>query len=127
MPPPPVAGGPVTAGVCVAVTVAVGTVGAVRTVGVTLTVGVALGVTLGLIVPVGLTVVGITVAGITVAGAEPLAEGRKVVADADGGDDDVQLASAAHPRTMPTAVSGPRSTVPLLGVRTFVRYPIGQL
>jgi len=122
VPPPPVAGGPVTAGVCVAVTVAVGTVGAVRTVGVTLTVGVALGVTLGLIVPEGVTVVGITVAG-----AEPLAEGRKVVADADGGDDDVQLASAAHPRTMPTAVSGPRSTVPLLGVRTFVRYPIGQL
>lgn len=123
------------AGVCVAVGIVVAGVAGL-TAGVTLAVGVTLvrgvGVTAGVIVPegltvAGLTVAGLTVAGITVAGAEPLTEGRNVVADADGGDDDVQLASAAHPRTMPTAVSGPRSAVPLLGVRTFFRYPIGQL
>jgi hypothetical protein len=127
-------------GVCVTVTV---TVGATVTVGVTVTEGVT--VVLGVTVMVGVTVTeGVTVAGTDVAGtdvagtelppldagADPLGEGRNVVGDAAGGDDDVQPETAAEPRTatvpQPTAVSSTRSAVPVIGVRTLFRYPAGQ-
>jgi hypothetical protein len=119
----------VTAGVCVTVTV-----GAAVTVGVTLILGVTrvlgVAVTVGVILTEGVTVAGAELPPPDVGGTEPLAEGRNVVADAAGGDDDVQPASAAEPRTVavqPSAVSSARSAVPLRGLRTLFRYPIGQL
>lgn len=142
MPPPPVAGGAVMAGVCVTVTVTVGVgVGVAATVEVAVALGVTVvaevAVALGVTVVVGVTVTeGVAVAEaelppLAVGGAEPFAEGRNVVGDADGEDGDVQPETAAEPRTVtapqPAAVSSTRSAVPVMGVRTLFRYPIGQL
>lgn len=146
MPPPPVAGGAVTARVRLAVAV-----GAAVTAGVTVFFGdtTVLGdtvlpgdtvffgeaVLLGDTLPLGAALAeGVAVAvelpPLDVGGAEPLAEGRNVVADAEGVPD-VQPVTAAEPKTVrvaqPTAVSSARSAVPLPGMRTFFRYPIGQL
>lgn len=110
MPPPPVAGGAVTTGVCVTVTVTVGA-GLAVAVGLGLAVAVRLAVAVGVAVLLGVTVVlGVTVTeGVAVAeteppppdvgGAEPFAVGRNVVGDAEGGDDDVQPVIAAKPTT----------------------------
>ncbi|MBV9451462.1 MAG: hypothetical protein JO345_36805 [Streptosporangiaceae bacterium] len=69
--------------------------------------------------------------GLDASGAEPFAEGRNVVGDAEGEDDDVQPEIAAEPRTVtapqPAAASSTRSAVPVMGVRTLFRYPISQL
>jgi hypothetical protein len=107
VPPPPVAGGAVTAGVCVTVTVAVG---ATVMVGVTVALGdpvavreaVALGDAVAVRVTLGEggTVAGLGLPPTDVGGAEPLADGRKVVADAEGEEDAVQPATAADPRTI---------------------------
>lgn len=102
MPPPPVAGGAVTAGVCV-------TVGAAVTAGVTVALGdnVALGDTVAVrvtladgvtVAPLGLPALGLPPP--DGGGAEPLAEGRNVVADAKGEEDPVQPETAAEPRTI---------------------------
>jgi hypothetical protein len=116
-------------------------------VGVTVTVGAAAGVAprVGVALACGVTAaVGVALAvgvaeaelpPLDVGRAEPLAVGRNVVADAEGGDaeggdDDVQPEIAAKPRTamapQPTAVSSARSAVPAIAVRTLFRYPPGQ-
>ena len=122
--------------VCVTVTVTVGvTVTAGVTVALRVTVAVGPTVLVGTTVLVGPAVADGNTVGLPptdVGGAEPFAVGRNVVADAAAaGDDDVQPEIAADPSTatlaQPTAFSVTRSAVPVMGVRTLFRYPIGQL
>ena len=128
MPPPPVAGGAVTAGAVVTVTV---TAGVTVTEGVTVALGLADTEGVGLTDTEGVAVAETEPPGLDASGAEPFAEGRNVVGDAEGEDDDVQPEIAAEPRTVtapqPAAASSTRSAVPVMGVRTLFRYPISQL
>jgi hypothetical protein len=115
------------------VTVAVGAaVGVDVTVGVAVAVEVAsaCGVTAAVGVALAVEVAGTELPPLDAGETEPFADGRNVVGDAPGGDDDVQPQTAAKPRTamvpQPTAVSSARSAVPGMAVRTLFRYPAGQ-
>ena len=92
-------------------------------VAVRITVAVGRTVAFGVRVPVGVAGTELTLVG--VGWTDAPAVGVNVVADASGGDgDDEQPDTAAEPRMaiapQPTAVSNAR------GVRTLVRYPLGQ-